>query len=400
MQPALVGAGGLQVAVLVRAGYRHPWRAPPGRSRRRRRSHHARQDRAAAVGRAADARRGLRHRLAHVGANSAGSVFGKGCPVVGAPGLGRGEQVRAPMRARLLRVAGRGSRCSRALRPGAPAASCLWRGLMRRPLRIQDRRCRQRDVGGHLDAHRAVGLHRHVAEDFAHEVGGAEGGVAKVERRRSGIDTAFSMRRKRAGRWSAVVYAGFVTVAMLRVGGVDAVDVVDAADVEDADTLVDQVLSPGHARYLVEDHRRQRARLRRTTSVIITPSTGGMTGMQGVRGPDRTSRCCTAAAPAASPGSARRSGVHGTIGGVVVVQHPAQGPAHQDAIGAIPQRIPELKRPPGDGPRDRSAPDCWSPASAPGRTVRRRCRQRRLGVLDVVGGVDDDEVAAEVRRSR
>ena len=56
----------------------------------------------------------------------------------------------------------------------------------------------------------------------------------------SGIDTAFSMRRKRAGRWSAVVAPGFLSVVMSTRCRVHAIDVVHAADVQEANAFAHQ----------------------------------------------------------------------------------------------------------------------------------------------------------------
>ena len=76
----------------------------------------------------------------------------------------------------------------------------------------------------------------------------------------SGCETAFSMRRKRAGRVAYAALAGLRTARDAAGRLVDAVDVVDAADVQHADGFGQQVRREVDAGRAIENDRRHDAR--------------------------------------------------------------------------------------------------------------------------------------------
>ena len=215
-------------------------------------------------------------------ANNAALVFGNGLPVVGAPAFTEADRPARPC-----------ARGGLVVRIVAAVALELLAGHDLQPVRVAaaehavqaaavrvEHADAERDVGRHFHLHRAVGLDRRVAEDLAHPSArfGPNAVLSMSRVSSSGCDTAFSMRRKRAGR---VAYAALRRIAHGRDAAgrlVDAVDVVDAADVQHADAFGEQVRREVDAGGAIEDDRRQRARRAATTSVNMKPSCGTTTG--------------------------------------------------------------------------------------------------------------------------
>ena len=134
-----------------------------------------------------------------------------------------------------------------------------------------------------------------------------------------------------------------------------------------------------------------------TTSVIITPSTGGMIGSSVFcAGSNIHTLYSGGARLHIRVGEARRR-VQGTMRvGVGGVEQPALRPAHEDAAVPSHSGKPELKRPPGEGPGDRAhvvaawPRVCAGPGQAGAREHAAAC-SRRTSCVSMI-----DEVAAEV----
>ena len=205
------------------------------------------------------------------------------------------------------------------------------------------------DIGGHGDAHRAVGLDRHVAQDLAHVVAGRRrrrvvlieierqlpgGGLGRWDRDR--LHDPQEARRALIGRGlrhagDAARRGDIAALAVLAIAG-RAVPVVDAADVDDAVRRRSCCCSCRRCR--PAGLAAAAARRCRSTN---TPSVGVVERQEGVAGRIE------------HPGAVehRRGGrawcrrrlalVQGRMVPVGVLQ-PALAPGHQDAPAAVPER--------------------------------------------------------------